>query len=46
VPLPPGTVRIDAWARLSRGAREATEAEANALPLPGIDRPIEVVWNT
>jgi hypothetical protein len=40
------TVRIDAWTRLSRGAREAIEAEAGALPLPGIDRPIEVIWNT
>ena len=37
-------VRIDAWARLSRGTRGAIEAEAGALPLPGIDRPIEVVW--
>jgi hypothetical protein len=40
------TVRIEAWARLSREARDATEVEANALPLPGIDRPIEVVWST
>src|SRR5437763_15461 len=40
------TVRIDAWARLSRGTRDAIETEANALPLPGVDRPIEVVWNT
>ncbi len=40
------TVRIDAWARLSRGRRDAIEAEARAMPLPGIDRPIEVVWNT
>ena len=40
------TVRIDPWARLSRGTRVAVEAEANALPLPGVDRPIEVVWNT
>jgi hypothetical protein len=39
------TVRIDAWQRLSRGARDAIEAEANALPLPELDRPIEVVWN-
>jgi len=39
------TVRIDAWSRLSRGARDAIEAEANALPLPGVNRPIEVVWN-
>jgi hypothetical protein len=37
------TVRIEAWKRLSRGAREAVEAEARALPLP-LDRPIEVVW--
>ena len=40
------TVRIEAWARLSRGTRDAIEAEANALPLPGVERPIEVVWNT
>jgi DNA glycosylase AlkZ-like len=40
------TVRIEAWARLSGGAREAVEAEATALPLPGLERPIEVVWNT
>ncbi len=39
------TVRIDAWGRLSRGTREAIEAEATALPLPGVERPIEVVWN-
>jgi hypothetical protein len=40
------TVRIDAWTRLSRRARDAVEAEARALPLPGLDRPIDVVWNT
>jgi hypothetical protein len=40
------TVRIDVWTRLSRRARDAIEAEAGALPLPGIDRPIDVVWNT
>jgi hypothetical protein len=39
------TVRIEPWKRLSRGAREAVEAEARALPLP-LDRPIEVVWET
>ena len=40
------TVRIDTWTRLSRAARDAVEAEANTLPLPGLDRPIEVVWNS
>jgi hypothetical protein len=39
------TVRIDAWGRLSRAARDAVEAEARSLPLPGLERPIEVVWN-
>jgi hypothetical protein len=39
------SVRIDAWARLSRGRRDAIEAEAGTLPLPGLDRPIDVVWN-
>ena len=37
-------VRIETWARLSRGARDAIEAEAGALPLPGLDRDIAVVW--
>jgi hypothetical protein len=39
------TVRIEAWARLSRGTRDAVEDEARALPLP-VDRPIEVVWES
>jgi hypothetical protein len=39
-------LRIESWARLSRAAREAVEAEASALPLPGLERPIEVVWDT
>jgi hypothetical protein len=39
------TVRIDAWSRLSRRTREAIEAEAGALPLPGVDREIDVVWD-
>jgi hypothetical protein len=38
------TVRIDAWTRLSRATRDAVEAEARALPLPGADRQIDVVW--
>lgn len=40
------TVRIDAWSRLSRETRDAIEAEAGALPLPGVDRRIEVVWGS
>ena len=40
------TVKIDAWARLTRGMRDAVEAEAGALPLPGVDREIAVVWGT
>jgi hypothetical protein len=37
-------VRVDVWKRLSRAAREAVEAEAARLPLPGVDRPVEVLW--
>jgi len=37
-------VRISAWRKLSRGGREAVEAEARSLPLPGLEREIEVVW--
>jgi hypothetical protein len=39
-------VRIEAWTRLSGAAVDAVEAEACALPLPGLDRPIEVVWES
>jgi hypothetical protein len=39
------TVRIDTFGRLSAAARHAVEAEAGTLPLPGLDRPIDVVWN-
>jgi winged helix DNA-binding protein len=39
------TVEIDTWMRLSRPQREAVEAEAATLPLPGVDR-INVVWET
>jgi len=39
-------VRVDAWERLSNQARDAVEAEAASLPLPGLERPIEVVWST
>ena len=39
------TVRIEAWTRLSRETRAAIEAEAGALPLPGVERAIEVVFS-
>jgi hypothetical protein len=39
------TVRIETWGRLSPGARDAVGAEAGTLPLPSLDRPIEVVWS-
>ncbi len=40
------TVRIDTWKRLSRDARDAAEVEARSLPLPGLEREIEVVWES
>ena len=40
-----GTVTIQAWRRLSRVARDAVEAEAAALPLPGVEGRIVVRWN-
>jgi len=39
-------MQIDAWTRLSREQCEAIEAEARALPIPSLDRQIEVVWET
>lgn len=38
------TVRVDLWTRPQRSALEAVEAEARSLPLPGLARPIEIVW--
>lgn len=38
-----GTVAVQLWRRLSRGARDAVEAEAASLPLPG-EREIIVRW--
>lgn len=35
---------IQPWRHLSSGERDAVEAEAIGLPLPGIDRPMEVHW--
>ena len=38
-------VTIDAWSGLSAARRAAVEAEARSLPLPGVDREIEVAWS-
>jgi winged helix DNA-binding protein len=40
-----GTMTVQTWRRLSRAAREAVEAEAESLPLPGIRRRIVVRWD-
>jgi hypothetical protein len=37
---------IQPWRRLSRPQRNAVEAEAASLPLPGINRPIEIRWES
>jgi hypothetical protein len=39
------TVRIDAWRALPPAAREAVEAEAAGLPLPGLQGRIVVDWS-
>jgi hypothetical protein len=39
------TVTVKTWRRLSRAAREAVEAEAESLPLPGIRGQIVVRWD-
>lgn len=36
---------IQPWRRLSRAEREAVEAEARSLPLPGIEGQIDVRWD-
>ncbi len=36
---------VQAWRRLTRAERDAVEAEARSLPLPGIDSEIDVRWN-
>jgi len=36
---------ISPWGRLGRAARDAIEAEAAALPLPGVDR-VDVRWDS
>ncbi len=37
-------VRVETWTGLSAGQRAAVEAEAATLPLPALEKPIEVVW--
>jgi hypothetical protein len=37
-------ISIELWRRLSRTERDAVEAEAASLPLPGIRAPIQVRW--
>jgi hypothetical protein len=39
------SVTIQAWRRLSRDERDAVEAEAASLPLPGLRGPIVVHWD-
>jgi hypothetical protein len=39
-------VSIRAWRRLSRAERDAVEAEARSLPLPGVESEISVGWNS
>jgi hypothetical protein len=37
-------LQIETWTRCSRAQRGAVEAEAANLPLPGLDRAIDVAW--
>jgi hypothetical protein len=37
---------IEPWRRLSRAERDAVEAEAQSLPLPGVEGRIAVHWST
>jgi hypothetical protein len=36
---------IQPWRRLSRTQRDAVEAEAGSLPLPGINHPMDIRWD-
>ena len=38
------TVTVTPWSRLTSAARDAVEAEAAGLPLPGVRGPIKVRW--
>ena len=37
-------VAVQSWRRLARAERAAVEAEAESLPLPGLERQIAVRW--
>jgi hypothetical protein len=37
---------VQSWHRLSPAQRTAVETEAESMPLPGIDRPMEIHWDT
>jgi len=39
------SITVRPWRRLSRTASDAVEAEAEALPLPGVQGPIVVRWD-
>ena len=39
-------VSVDSWRRLTRAERDAVEAEAQSLPLPGVEGEIAVTWNS
>ncbi|MFL5943599.1 MAG: DNA glycosylase AlkZ-like family protein [Gaiellaceae bacterium] len=36
---------VEPWRRLSRAERAAVEAEAQSLPLPGLEEPVRVGWS-
>jgi hypothetical protein len=38
-------VRVEPWERLTGPTRAAVEAEAATLPLPAVERTVEVVWD-
>jgi len=38
-------VSIESWRSLSSKERDAVEAEAESLPLPGLNDPIAVRWD-
>ncbi len=38
-------VTVEPWRRLTPSERDAVEAEASTLPLPGVDEPVDVTWD-